>query len=261
VGLLTIGGKKSIIDGRRLGLTLWTIFRVRGPEVDTKIHEIPLGVCRCYLIQADGTILVDCGVPKKENVFSKALEKLSVKPQDIQLIVITHGHWDHMGTAKAIKEMTGAQIAMHQHDQDRLEYALTQLPSGVTLWGKIMIKMMAMFVPFVRFPATGVDIVLGEEGLSLAEYGIPGRVICTPGHTLGSVSVLLDTGDALVGDLAMNGLPMRLGPGLPSLADDFGKVKESWRLLLDHGAKTVYPSHGKSFSADIIRRTVSLNGQ
>jgi glyoxylase-like metal-dependent hydrolase (beta-lactamase superfamily II) len=46
-----------------------------------------------------------------------------------------------------------------------------------------------------RFPATQVDVVLGDEGFSLAEYGIPGRVIHTPGHTAGSVSVLLETFD------------------------------------------------------------------
>ena len=71
---------------------------------------------------------------------------------------------------------------------------------------------------------------------------------------MGSVSVLLETGDAFVGDLAMNGLPMRIGPGLPIFAEDLQKVKESWQLLLDRGAKTVYPAHGKPFSADAIRR-------
>lgn len=78
----------------------------------------------------------------------------------------------------------------------------------------------------------------------------------TPGHTMGSVSVLLETGDAFVGDLAMNGFPFRLRPGLTILAEDIQKVKESLRLLLDKGAKTVYPGHGKPFPADIIRRVL-----
>jgi hydroxyacylglutathione hydrolase len=109
----------------------------------------------------------------------------------------------------------------------------------------------------VHIPATNVDVVLGDEALSLLEYGIPGKVIYTPGHTMGSVSVLLETGDALVGDLAMNGFPLRLSPGLPSAAEDMQRVKESWKLLLDEGAETVYPGHGKPFSAEIIRRALS----
>jgi glyoxylase-like metal-dependent hydrolase (beta-lactamase superfamily II) len=71
---------------------------------------------------------------------------------------------------------------------------------------------------------------------------------------MGSVSVLLETGDAFVGDLAMSDFPLRFSPGLPVLAEDMQQVRESWKVLLDAGAKTVYPAHGKPFSADIIRR-------
>ena len=51
----------------------------------------------------------------------------------------------------------------------------------------------------------------------------------------------------------MNGFPLRLGPGLPIFAEDLQKVKGSWDLLLDMGAKNIYPAHGNSFSAEIIQ--------
>ena len=88
----------------------------------------------------------------------------------------------------------------------------------------------------------------------MAEFGIHGKVIHTPGHSSGSISVLLETGDAFVGDLAMNGFPLRIGPGLPIFAEDLQKVKESWKLLLDMGVKNVYPAHGNPFSAEMIRK-------
>jgi hydroxyacylglutathione hydrolase len=111
--------------------------------------------------------------------------------------------------------------------------------------------------PFLfRFPATQVDMVLGDEGLFLAEYGIPGKVIHTPGHTAGSVSVLLETGDAFVGCMAHSGLPFRLSPGLPVFAEDLEQLRQSWQLLLSHGARTIYPAHGEPFSADVIRKAL-----
>jgi len=220
------------------------------------IHPIKLGVARCYVIRAEGTILIDGGAPKQARNFMKGIERLSIKPEDIQLIVITHGHWDHIGSAKEIKDITGARIALHRNEKDWLEKSLKPLPPSVTPWGHIFAKIMAMFLPLVHVPAADVDVVLGDEELSLADYGIPGRIIPTPGHSMGSVSVLLETGDAFVGDLAMNGFPLRIGPGLPIFAEDLQQVKKSWRLLLERGATTVYPAHGKPFSADAIRRVL-----
>jgi hydroxyacylglutathione hydrolase len=85
-------------------------------------------------------------------------------------------------------------------------------------------------------------------------FGIPGKVVYTPGHTMGSVSVLLETGDAFVGDLAMSGFPVRFNPGPPVFAEDTKRVKESIRMLLERGAKTFYPGHGKPFAAEVIKK-------
>ena len=221
------------------------------------IFQIALGFDQCYVLKSEGVIAVDAGAPNKGRNFARGLERASIDPQDVQLIVITHGHWDHVGSAGELKAITGAKLAMHQREVHWLEQSLTPLPPGVTLWGRIFISLHKKLMPLINIPPAKIDVALGDDGLLLSDYGIPGRVLHTPGHSSGSVSVLLDTGEAFVGDLAMNRFPLRLSPGLPIFAEDQAAVVESWRSLLDQGATTVYPAHGKPFPAEVIRKAIS----
>ncbi len=226
--------------------------------MDTTIYPIRLGLNRCYIVRQKGLIMIDGGVPGKINTFRKAISKIPINLPKLQLLIITHGHFDHVGSAKAIKEMTGARIAVHQADRAMIEKCILKIPPAVSTWGSIAHAILKPFVPFISsFPKTKVDLVLGDEPFSLVEYGIQGRIIHTPGHTPGSVSVLLNTGDAFVGCMAHNNPPFRLNPGLPIFAEDLEQIKANWRLLLNQGAQTIYPGHGKPFSANVIRRILS----
>lgn len=221
--------------------------------METQIHRLSFGGanCYCYLIKEGGTILVDAGMPNKGKKFLKELNDLSIEPKDISLILVTHGHWDHVGSLNELKGLTGCQVAVNQHEKDWVEQALKMMPPGVGLWGKILSIVIKPYMCLAKFTGTPVDLVLEDKDFSLEDYGIHGKALHTPGHSPGSMSLLLDTGDAFVGDLAVNGLlMMRIGPGMPRFAEDIGAVKESWRLLLDSGAKWIYPAHGKPFNAE-----------
>ena len=223
----------------------------------TRIVSMKLGMTNCYLLQDKGTILIDAGGPKQAEKFRKELDKAAVRPDEVKLILITHGHWDHVGSARDIKDLTGAKLAIHELDREDLEQGLVRLPPGVTRWGRFFISLNGLLKSLTCFPSSRVDIVLKDEEMSLEPYGIAGRVIPTPGHSAGSVTVLLDTGEAFVGDIAMNGPPLRKGPGLPIFAVDLPRVKESWRALLDRGVKTIYPGHGNPISADAMRQALA----
>lgn len=207
----------------------------------------------CYILKDKGTVLIDGAWSGEADSFSNTLKKNDIKPDEIQLIIITHGDFDHLGGAKELQELTGAKIAIHEKDRENLEKGIFHWPEGVTPWGKMS---RALFKPFMKikgaFPAVKADIVLDDNGLSLKEYGVPGKIVYTPGHTFGSISVLLETGDAFVGCLAQNKAPFVLKPKLPIYAKDIDLLKKSWKTVIDMGAKTIYPGHGKSFPIEKI---------
>ena len=218
------------------------------------ITTVPLGFCQCYILRGKGVVVIDAGAPNKGDKLLRALKSDALRPEDLKLVILTHGHWDHIGSAAEIKAATGAKIAMHKAEVAWLQNSLKPLSPGVTVWGKILAAMHRPFMPLIEVPATRVDIVLDEEPFPLWDYGIPGQIIHTPGHSPGSVSLLLESGEAFVGDLAMNRLPLRLSPGLPVFADNPSAVIRSWRILLDHGAEIIYPAHGNPFPSSIIAK-------
>jgi len=210
-----------------------------------------------YAARSEGVILIDGGDPHRIENLKHGLENASIKPDEIKLILLTHGHWDHIGSAKEIKALTGARVLLHQRDMHFLDEIHPSQPPGFTFWGKVIIGAINLYTSNIHIPSFEVDIVAGDEEISLIEYGIPGKVVYTPGHSWGSVSVLLDSGEVFVGDLAMNMLPMRLKPGLALFGDDILLVKKSWRKLQDMGAKTVYPAHGKSFPVEMLYKALA----
>lgn len=221
----------------------------------TQIIPFHSSINTCYILRDKGAVLIDGAWPGESSAFAKRLLEAGIKPEEIRLIILTHGDFDHVGGAKEIQELTGAKIVMHQHDRINLEEGIFHWPEGVTAWGKVS---RAMMIPMVKkkakFPPAKVDVIVGDDGLSLKEYGIPGRIIHTPGHTYGSISVLLETGDAFVGCMAQNRTPFVFRPKLPIYAKDLELLKESWVQVINLGARTIYPGHGNPFPVDKITK-------
>ena len=218
-----------------------------------EIYKLKFGINHCYIIKGKDAIMIDGGPPKSGKSFLKKLNSLSIRPDEIKLIVLTHGDFDHAGSAKEIKEITGARIAIHEYDRKNLEEARNNWPPGVTTWGKAThFVLYPLFMKLISFSPVKADIILHDEEFPLEQYGIKGRIIYTPGHTSGSVSVLLDSGEAFVGCLAHNGFPFTFHPVLPIYAEDIAEIKKSWDILIRQGAKMIYPGHGSPFPIEKI---------
>jgi len=195
--------------------------------------------------------MIDSGMPNKLRLFKKVLARHKIDPARIKLIILTHSHFDHCGSAGEIRDLTGAKIAVHESERDCLEQGKVLIPKGVNLWGKITKPLVFSFK--IAFPKFTPDILLDNEPYPLSEFGIDGQILHTPGHTTGSVSVILDSGEAFVGCMAHNGFPFRMKPGLPVYAQDINAIKENWKNLVDKGITFVYPGHGKPFPAGVIK--------
>jgi hydroxyacylglutathione hydrolase len=213
---------------------------------------IPLGLSNAFLLKGDRAILVDTGRPRDVGALLGALRRAHVDPAELALILHTHAHWDHCGGTKELKQTTGAPAAVHHAEAERLRRGNNGVLRPTSPMG-------ALLLPFLDWPFPGVepDLLLGDD-TDLRRFGVEGRVVLTPGHTAGSVSVLTANREAIVGDLLMGGyLGGRLFPWHPTLhyyAEDLPQVRASVRKLLDLGVATVFLGHGGPLCADALRK-------
>ena len=211
--------------------------------------KLDLGFMNLYLLKVkDGYIQFDAGYSMKK--YLKALDELSIDPKEIKLIVVNHAHGDHVAALKAMKEITNAQVLTQKKEAAYLRKGISSGVKPLTLTTKILFNFLPKYVK--TFDPVEPDIIIDKE-YSLQDYGIDAKVIHTPGHTPGTLSILTGNGNAFIG-CSTHGFPLRLRSGLPSVATDIEKVKSSWELLLSEGAKQIHGSHGKAVSIKRMKK-------
>jgi hydroxyacylglutathione hydrolase len=209
---------------------------VHGGSVE--VHTISLGIAQAYLIAGfAGTCLVDAGMARQEKQILKAMQAFG--HDDLKLIFITHAHLDHYGSAATLREITGAEIAIHHADADAMA-------RGDTILGECRGrgKIVGPFLPFAEFllgtDPTPADILL-EDGDTLESWGIDARVLHTPGHTAGSSCLLVESRVAFVGDLLSGGIHPH---AQRYYADDWSQIPTSIARLREQNPEMVYAGHG-----------------
>jgi hydroxyacylglutathione hydrolase len=222
-----------------------------------EIIPVNLGMVNAFLLKrADGrAILIDCGVPGSDKAILQAMSDVGIQNKDLELIIITHGHTDHMGASSVLRDATGAKTMIHTLDADIIRTGKSPKLHGTNLIGKISGHLIGETVKdFVSYEP---ELVIEGE-TSLHEFGVDGKIIETPGHTSGSISVLLNDGTAFVGDLIMGSMFGKGKPNFPMYADSMEKTKYSIRKVLSLSPKIIYTGHGGPFTMDEITDSIKI---
>jgi endoribonuclease LACTB2 len=174
-----------------------------------------------YLVDCrGGKLLVDPGWAGSLPELSHALRRYDLKLSDIRYVLATHLHPDHAGLVQEVKVESGAQMLIHERQ-------IAYLPG--------LAASHARHGGYVPITIDHGDIVLFTPNRAALEaIGVHGEVLETPGHSEDSVSLVLDSGIACVGDL------------LPAQAVDenqLAAVTASWQKLLQAGVRMAYHAH------------------
>lgn len=188
-------------------------------------------------------ILIDTGSVSDYSSICAQLKRLGIEPKELALIVHTHLHFDHAGSSAKLAAAAGCPIAYHPGDQRLLDNRTLGPLRGVGLRG----KMLAWCLRNVAVDSMAADVVL-HDGLTLNEYGCDAIIRETPGHTAGSVSIILANGDAIIGDVIMGGYLggylMPTKPNLHYFAEDLSENMRSLDKILSETTGTLYVGHG-----------------
>jgi len=214
------------------------------------LFEVPMGFVKAFLIRGNNELaLIDTGVPGMEMSIIKAIDDAGLDSSVLKHILITHLHFDHVGSLFKLKELTGARVYIHEDEAEAVERGIimrTCTPAP-TLVSRIAVPLISSAKrQEKRIEGTRADKLLHDDDRLDIAGGI--RVVHTPGHTIGHVSYLIENEDGILitGDAASGGR----NPGYPMLFEDKETGLKSLHRLGELNFTRAYFSHGKGIIED-----------
>lgn len=229
-------------------------------QIVRNVHHFDSGPFNWYLIEEQGRLtLVDAGFPGHYRVFKKGLDELGKSLQDVEAIILTHSHADHIGFAEKVRRQTGVPVYVHKDDA-KMACKPLQLPWFGLLsnaWRPYTATMLGVATINGVFSLPHLTkVVTVTDGQQLDVPGRP-RILHTPGHTDGEVVLFLESEKTLIsGDtiVTRNLLTGALGtPQIvnPILTKNYKQAMRSLDLLRELGDITMLPGHGNIWKGNI----------
>lgn len=215
-----------------------------------RIIQILTGRSNVFLLTDGNTnILIDTSVPRLWNKLQKRLEKINISKVDY--LILTHAHFDHAGNACKIREKYKSRVIVQKSESGYLANGDNILPEGTTLFTRPVIKLFGrrLFERFKYEPCL-FDISV-DLSFDLKEFGFNAYIMHTPGHTSGSMSVIIDDEIGIVGDSMFGVFKWSV---FPPYAEDAKMMVKSWGTLLESNCYLFIPSHGSANSRSLVKR-------
>ena len=216
-------------------------------DSDIKIISARVGFSNSILIvNGSNSIIIDTGVRGNLHHFKTLFKQFRLNAGDIKLIILTHTHYDHTGNLKPLAELTGAKVLVHKNEFENLKNGFIPIPKGLGNYTRFISNIGRIVYPKYASPKPFVADLINENVFELAEFGVDGKILSTPGHTAGSQSVII--GKKLIsGDTFIH---MPNGVIFPHFCDDPKTLLATWQKLFDLGIEEIYPGHGKPFAVE-----------
>lgn len=202
----------------------------------TNVNMINCGNGNCYIIKGEkGDVLIDTGMPE----FRSEIE-LWLENYDVKLIVLTHGHFDHIGNAAYFAGLYGAKIAMSADDTALSENKRIRRTYAMGIRGMVLKK--ATESPLETLPESFKTDIFLEDGMAIGEdMGITDcKAVSLEGHTKGSFGILHGK-DLYLGDAAMN----FFSPSFPAICESPVRARKALEKIKELSPERIFFGHGE----------------
>ncbi|MFC1543503.1 MBL fold metallo-hydrolase [Candidatus Neomarinimicrobiota bacterium] len=217
------------------------------------IHRVLRGRCNCYLASKENRfLLIDTGRERSWKNLKRGLTRLGVKEGSHISLILTHCHFDHAENAARFKETYKASVIVQKSEGDCLKSGDNPDTGGTLFLTKVLIGILyrAKLDSRFRYQPADFDVSVDKK-YRLEPFGFPGYILHTPGHSQGSISVIIDNEIAIVGDTIFG---VMRGSVFPPFASDVRLMVKSWKQLLDTGCEIYLPGHGSERSKHLLKR-------
>lgn len=176
-----------------------------------------------FVEESGALTLVDAGLKRAPKRLLAAIAALGKRPSDVTRIVLTHTHQDHAGGASRMRSATGARMHVHEHDAPFAREGKAPPVDRRSLVARVLALRSGR-----DFDAVEVDVPVSDGQLLDVSGGV--RVIHTPGHTPGHISLLHEpSGTLITGDALFNWRGITFSPRF--FCSDIPMSRETaWRL-------------------------------
>jgi len=216
----------------------------------SEIFRIVGSRCNVYLVKEhDHFLLFDSSMKGERKRLERRVRSLGVT--ELDALILSHTHFDHAGNAAYIQQVFHTPVHVQKEEAAYLMAGKTPLPGGTTWFTRWLMRVQhKKEIPVFPYQSCKADRIVGNR-LELSDLGFDATLLSTPGHSPGSMSLIVKNEIALVGDTMFGQVP---GIIFPPFADSADLLIRSWGMLLETSCRLFLPAHGRPVKRSLLEK-------